>query len=99
MFICRKNDIRLNIKLFKYSADCNRGRKKHYEFLYSVNFLAAEVPNWKVDKKAMIRNWIEYNRILYPALNTKRERDTYNEDGTKIKTAQVKSQGDSSVEP
>ena len=30
----------------------------------------------KVDKKAMIRN--RYNRIPYPALNTKRERDTYN---------------------
>ena len=42
----------------------------------------------------MIRN--RYNRIPYPALNTKRERDTYNLDGTKIKTAQVKSQGDSS---
>ena len=44
----------------------------------------------------MIRN--RYNRSPHPALNTKRERDTYNEDGTKIKTAQVKSQleGDSS---
>ena len=42
----------------------------------------------------MIRN--RYNRVPHPALNTKRERDTYNEDGTKIKTAQVKSQGDSS---
>ena len=40
----------------------------------------------------MIRN--RYNRIPHPALNTKRERDTYNTDGTKIKTAQVKSQGD-----
>ena len=30
----------------------------------------------KVDKKAMIRN--RYNRIPHPALNTKRERDTYN---------------------
>ena len=46
---------------------------------------------WKVDKKAMIRN--RYNRIPHPALNTKQERDTY---GNKIKTAQVKSQGDSS---
>ena len=32
--------------------------------------------SWKVDKKAMITN--RYNRIPYPALNTKRERDTYN---------------------
>ena len=47
----------------------------------------------KVDKKAMIKN--RYNRISHPALNTKRERDTYNLDGTKIKTAQVKSQEDS----
>ena len=39
----------------------------------------------KVDKKAMIRN--RYNRIPYPALNTKREWDTYNLDGTKIKTS------------
>ena len=30
----------------------------------------------KVDKKAMNRN--RYNRILYPVLNTKTERDTYN---------------------
>ena len=30
----------------------------------------------KVDKKAMIRN--RYNRIIHPALNTKRERDSYN---------------------
>ena len=30
-------------------------------------------------------------------LNTKRERDSYNLDGTKIKTAHMKSQGDSSV--
>ena len=43
-----------------------------------------------VDKNAMIRN--RYNRIPHPALNTKQERDTYNQDGTKIKTAQVKSQ-------
>ena len=43
-------------------------------------------------KKAMIRN--RYNRSPYPALNTKRERDTYNKDCPKIKTAQVKSQGD-----
>ena len=48
----------------------------------------------KVYKKAMIRN--RYNQIPYPALNTKRERDTYNLDGTKIKTAQVKRQGDRS---
>ena len=41
----------------------------------------------------MIRN--RYNQIPYPDLNTKRERDTYNLDGTKIKTAQVKNQGDS----
>ena len=38
----------------------------------------------------MIKN--RYNRIPDPALNTKRERDTYNSDGTKIKTAQAKSQ-------
>ena len=30
----------------------------------------------KVDKKAMIKN--RYNRTPPPALNTKRERDTYN---------------------
>ena len=41
----------------------------------------------------MIRN--RYNRIPHPALNTKWERDTYNSGGTKIKTAQVKSQGNS----
>ena len=34
---------------------------------------------FKVDKKATIRN--RYNRIPHPALNTKRERDTYNKDG------------------
>ena len=49
---------------------------------------------FKVDKNAMIMN--RYIRIPYPALNNKRERDTYNLDGTKIKTAQAKSQGDSS---
>ena len=43
----------------------------------------------------MIRN--RYTRIPHPALNTKRERDTFNQDRTKIKTAQVKSQGDSSI--
>ena len=48
----------------------------------------------EADKKAMIRN--RYNRIPQPALNTKRDRDTYNQDGTKTKTAQVKSQGNSS---
>ena len=42
----------------------------------------------------MIRN--RYNLIPYPALNTKRERDPYNLDGTEIKTAQMKSQEDSS---
>ena len=31
---------------------------------------------YKVDKKAMIRNWC--NRVPHPALNTKQERDTYN---------------------
>ena len=41
----------------------------------------------------MIRN--RYNRIPHPALNTKRERDAHNEDD-KTKTAQAKSQGDSS---
>ena len=38
----------------------------------------------------MIRN--RYNRIPYTALSTKRERETYNLDDNKIKTAQVKSQ-------
>ena len=42
----------------------------------------------------MIRN--RYNQIPHPAPNTKWERDTYNQDGTKIKTTQVKSQGDKS---
>ena len=42
----------------------------------------------------MIRN--RYNRIPRPALNTKWERDTYSQDGAKIKTTQVKRQGDSS---
>ena len=42
----------------------------------------------------MIRN--RYNRIPHPALNTKRKRDTYNKGGTKIKTAQLKNQRDSS---
>ena len=44
----------------------------------------------------MIKN--RYNRIPYPALNTKREREraTYNLDRTKIKTTQVKSQRNSS---
>ena len=40
--------------------------------------------NVKVDKKAMIRN--RYNRIPHPAPNTKWEKNTYNYDGTKIKT-------------
>ena len=44
--------------------------------------------NDKVDKKAVIRN--RYNRIPYPAQNTKRERDTYNCDGTKIKVWKAK---------
>ena len=48
----------------------------------------------KVDKKAMIKN--RYNPISYLAPTSKRERDTYSLDDTKIKTAQVKSQGDSS---
>ena len=39
----------------------------------------------------MIRN--RYNRIPQHALSTKRERDTYNYDGTTIKTAQVKAKG------
>ena len=50
----------------------------------------------KLDKNALIRKW--YNRIPYPALNTKRERDTYNYRGTKIKTVQLKSQRDSSFQ-
>ena len=51
----------------------------------------------EVDKtEATIRN--QYNRIPHPALNTKRERGTHTEDGTEIKTAQAKSQGDSSFE-
>ena len=44
----------------------------------------------------MIRN--RYNRIPHPAPNTKRERDTHKQDGTKIKTIQVKSQRDSSFQ-
>ena len=50
----------------------------------------------EVHKKAMIRD--RYNRIPHPALNTKRERDTHNQVGTKTKTAQAKRQGDSSFE-
>ena len=51
----------------------------------------------EVDKiEAMIRN--RYNRIPHPALNTKRKKDTHNEDGIKTKTAQAKSQEDSSSE-
>ena len=42
----------------------------------------------------MIRS--RYNPVPHPASKTEQERDTYNQDGTKIKTAQVKSQGDSS---
>ena len=42
----------------------------------------------------MIRN--RYNRIPDPALNTKRERDTHNQDGTKTNIAQAKTQGESS---
>ena len=45
----------------------------------------------KVKTMAMIRN--RYNQILHPALNTKREKGYLH---TKIKTAQLKSQGDSS---
>ena len=48
----------------------------------------------KVDKKAVIRN--RYNRIPHPAPNTKWEMDTYNWDGAKIKTTQMKNQMDSS---
>ena len=40
----------------------------------------------------MIRN--RFNRFSHPVPNTKWERDTYNSDGTKIKTAQVKRHGD-----
>ena len=40
--------------------------------------------------------WNRYNGILHPAPNSKWERDTYNLDGTKIKTTQMKSQKDSS---
>ena len=49
---------------------------------------------YKEETKAMIRN--RYYWIPHPALNTKMERDTYNKDDNKIKTAKVKSQGDSS---
>ena len=49
---------------------------------------------FKIVKKAMIRN--RYNRIPHPILNTKRERDIYSEEGTKIKTAKVKNQEDTS---
>ena len=37
----------------------------------------------KVDKKAMLRN--RYNRIPHPTPNTKRERDTHNQNGTKTR--------------
>ena len=56
----------------------------------------AITPGLEVDKKAMIRN--RYYQIPHPALNTKQERDTHNQDGTKTKTAQAKCQGDSSFE-
>ena len=39
----------------------------------------------------MFRN--RYNRIPHPAPNTKWEGETYNQDGTKIKTTQMKRQG------
>ena len=45
----------------------------------------------KGDKKAMIRN--RYNRIPHAALNTEWERDTFNQDGTRINTTQVKGKG------
>ena len=51
---------------------------------------------YKVDKKAINDQEPIDNRIPHPTLNIKRERDTYSYDGTKIKTAQAKSQGDSS---
>ena len=50
----------------------------------------------EVDKKATIRN--RYNRIPHPAQNTKREKNTHNQNGTKTKTSQAKSQRDSSFE-
>ena len=45
----------------------------------------------EVDKKAMSRN--RYNRIPHPALNTKRERDTHNQDGTQQKQHKRKVKG------
>ena len=48
----------------------------------------------KVETKAMIRS--RYNQIPHLALNSEWERDTYNLDGTNIKTARLKSQGDGS---
>ena len=66
-------------------SDCSIGKILTFKYL---------ILNYKVDQKAMVRN--RYNRIPHPVLNTKRERDTHNQDGTKTKTAQAKSQGDSS---
>ena len=45
----------------------------------------------EVDKKAMIRN--RNNRIPHPALKTKRERDTHNQDGTNKNSTKEKSRG------
>ena len=52
-------------------------RKFTVSSLYLLSVLLYCNICFKVDKKAMVRN--RYNRILFPALNTKRERDTYNQ--------------------
>ena len=48
----------------------------------------------KEDEKAMISN--RYNRTPHAATDTKRERNTYNQDGIKIKSIRAESQEDSS---
>ena len=48
----------------------------HAEALENKFDHVIKMVTFKLDKKATIRNW--YNRIPHPALNTKRESDTYN---------------------
>ena len=52
----------------------------HYYYYFCIVWIysadSTKMLEGKVDKKAMIRN--RYNRIPHLALNTKRERDTYN---------------------
>ena len=63
--------------------------------LKNKNYILDMSPVNKIDKKAIVKN--RYYKIPHPALNTKRERGTYNKDGTKTKTAQMKSQGGSTL--